>query len=367
MFRNFIVLRISLLALLIAIDSAQGATERVLCQVNLAQYGFNFDEHSPVADYSGLTFLSEDMLLVSIVQRQFHSGAQSMFVDSPSSTLLLVDTNQGRVISLADMPIEKWWGAIQFAAGGQFVLWNRSGIQICGSNFKCGSPINGQELRLVSPRGTTAVVLNHRNEVRDDIGSWGELDVLDVQQTKIVAMFPCRLPDRSFEEIVPGDGVLLISNLINTFLRQPGKQDQRVQFNGKGTFADSRFLGPQTFAYFDWDASQAVIATLGPRELYRLPVQRVWRSGFLTTYKGTRFGLYEHGYTRLNTLLNFLDIDEGRPENFQRVRVFDTSSPNEIAQFNWDPRPHLVKPALSLNGRRLARIRGAVLEVLSVP
>ena len=348
---------------MIAWTCVHGASEQKVCRLNLAPFGFNVDARHRAADYSGLTFLADNLLLVSIVQRHFLPGAQPMLVDTPSSTLLLVDINQRRVISRTEVPVEKWSGAVQFAGTGRFVLWNQSGIRVCAVNFQCGSSMHAQELKLVSPKGATAVVLDYRNEERNLTGGYGELEIVDLRQMSIVATLPRRLPQ---EDIIPGDGVLLIRDLKRTFIRQPGGQDQPLQFDGRGTFNRSRFLDARTFAYFDWDSSQAVVATLGPRELYRLPVQKVWQAGFIPTLNGTRFGLYEHGYTSWNSLLNFYDIDESRPENFQRIRVFETSSSHKIAEFNWDPRPHLIEPALSPDGSRLARVRGAMLEVVDV-
>jgi hypothetical protein len=65
-------------------------------------------------------------------------------------------------------------------------------------------------------------------------------------------------------------------------------------------------------------------------------------------------------------VVNFLDIDGGRPENSQLVRVVDLSTGKEIATFEWDPRPFRTKPALSASGHKLARIRGGILEVFNI-
>jgi len=89
-------------------------------------------------------------------------------------------------------------------------------------------------------------------------------------------------------------------------------------------------------------------------------------TGFLTMTSGTRFGIYEHGYTRLNSAVNFLDIDEGRPENVQRVRVIDLSSGDEVSRFEWDPRSRSIKPAIAPDGHHIVRVKGGVLEVLQV-
>jgi hypothetical protein len=64
--------------------------------------------------------------------------------------------------------------------------------------------------------------------------------------------------------------------------------------------------------------------------------------------------------------MNFLDIDDGRPRNFRRAGVIDMSSGNEVYKLEWDPRPHLIKPALSPSGHRIARVMAGILEVFQV-
>ena len=79
----------------------------------------------------------------------------------------------------------------------------------------------------------------------------------------------------------------------------------------------------ESLACLDHDASEVVITDMNARPIRRYKVEKAWRTGFLPTASGTRFGIYEHGYTLLNSIVNFLDIDDGRPQNFQRVRVID--------------------------------------------
>jgi hypothetical protein len=339
------------------------AEPQTVYSLDLRAYGFNVEEGKWwIGDASALTFVSDRLLLVSITQRTWHGGANPMFTDSPSSRLLLVDLISRRVVSETSMPVEQQPNAVQFAGTGKVIIWNQQGIRTCTTGFECGEPLYVNELRLVSPKGTTAVAVH-----REKPGAWGKLEIIDLTTLRRSDDIPERLPDGSFEEIIPGDGSLLMSNLSQTVIKQRGEPDRNLRFNGKGTFDESRFLNPTTLAYFDWDNSCAVISTIAPHELYRRPVEKVWKAGILPTVDGTRFGLYEHGYTRWNSIVNFLDIDEGRPENFQRVRVFDTTSGSLITDLEWDPRPHNVKPSLSMDGHFLARVRGALLEVLAVP
>jgi hypothetical protein len=125
-------------------------------------------------------------------------------------------------------------------------------------------------------------------------------------------------------------------------------------------------LNSELLACLDHDASEVVVTDMDARPVRRYKVEKAWRTGILPAASGTRFGIYEHGYTALNSLANLLDIDEGRPQDFQRVRVIDISSGKEVYKLEWDPRPYLTKPALSPSGHRLARVKAGILEVFQV-
>jgi hypothetical protein len=130
-----------------------------------------------------------------------------------------------------------------------------------------------------------------------------------------------------------------------------------------GNFPESRFLNSELLACLDWYASEVVVTGMDAKPIRRYAVAKAWRTKLISTASGTRFGILEHGYTLLNSLFNFLDIDDGRPENFQRVRVIDVSSGKELGLLEWDPRPSGIKPALSPSGRLIARVRAGILEV----
>jgi len=143
---------------------------------------------------------------------------------------------------------------------------------------------------------------------------------------------------------------------------------EEVPFNidEKGTFPEFRFLNSGSLAGLDHDASEVVVMSVDGKQIRRYKVAKAWRTSFLPATSGTRFGIYEHGYTALNSIINFLDIDDGRPQDFQQVRVIDMLSGNEVSRLEWDPRPHLIKPALSPSGHRVARVRAGILEVFQV-
>jgi hypothetical protein len=92
------------------------------------------------------------------------------------------------------------------------------------------------------------------------------------------------------------------------------------------------------------------------KPIRRYRVDKSWRSGILPAASGTRL----HS-------LNFLDIDEGRPQPFERVRLVDVSSGKEVYQLAWDPRTLLTKPAISPSDRRLSRVRMFPSEIVLTP
>jgi hypothetical protein len=61
--------------------------------------------------------------------------------------------------------------------------------------------------------------------------------------------------------------------------------------------------------------------------LFRVPVQARWEMpGVLASASGNRFCFHEKGYTAWNSFVNFLDIDHGRPVNFESIYVMSTDS-----------------------------------------
>jgi hypothetical protein len=194
--------------------------------------------------------------------------------------------------------------------------------------------------------------------------------VLDVESFRQIAALAA--PESVYgSSVIPGDNALLISRGPSQFaIRQPGKEDKLVDFERGGSFPLSRFLNDETFAYVEHSSNEAIVADLDGRQLRRYKLEKAYRTSFLPTASGKRFGIYEYGFTFWNSVLNFSDLDETRPPNFQRVRVIDISSGAEVAGFEWDPRQsplrHTIEPRLSLSGHRLARVEAGILEILQV-
>lgn len=89
----------------------------------------------------------------------------------------------------------------------------------------------------------------------------------------------------------------------------------------------------------------------------------------VTAAYGSRFCYYEAGYTAWNSFVNFLDIDSGRPLNFELINVLSIDSGKSLLELHLDPRPYigpLTVPALSPDGRQLAVISHGFLEVFEI-
>jgi hypothetical protein len=84
----------------------------------------------------------------------------------------------------------------------------------------------------------------------------------------------------------------------------------------------------------------------------------------------TEFAVREQRYTRWNSITHFTDIENTRPFDFEKVRVFDASSGRVLFSLEQDPRPYVAaspSPALSPDGRHIALIDRGILNVYRLP
>jgi hypothetical protein len=86
-----------------------------------------------------------------------------------------------------------------------------------------------------------------------------------------------------------------------------------------------------------------------------------------TSTNGARTVTSELRSTIWNKIRHPLDIDEPSPPDFRRITVYDNQSGKALLSLHYNPGNHLVGPALSPNGTKLAIVRGTVLEVYDVP
>lgn len=323
---------------------------------DLRSFGFVTDSHGQImGNFPDITFLSDSLLLVTVNTR-LYAPVVPMFTDQPISKLLLFDVAHGTLLKATEMPVEKSVGSIRATQGENFALLNESGLHLCSAALECSSQISTAGPLFVSPEGSRIVVGgNGQTEQR----------LLESRSLRELESFRWMSPS-----VIPGDEELLIRQNEKLYLRLPGKPDKPIPFGGEGIWPEARFLNRNTLADFESDKSLAV-ATLDGRILFRVPVTQRWhRSEISTARSGSRFCFHEAGYTTLNSILNFYDIDGGRPLNVETVKVMSTETGKNLLELRRDPRPYvglLAKPALSPDGRELALIRHGFLEVFSVP
>jgi hypothetical protein len=307
--------------------------------------------------------------VISVNQRVFSDNQflTPALSDDPPANILIVDVETGRIVSRGSMPAEKNPGAVQVVSDGRLAVWNLKGLQLCTPDLRCDPPLAGPGSVAVSPRGTRIV-----------FGGFGmtPFRVLDAESLSGVAKYDDPEGKYGFvlgRGVIPGAAALLISRGTSQFgIHQPGKADKVVEFDLGGDFGASRFLNDGTFVYLEHNSSEAVVADLDGRQLHRYKLQKVYQAGFLPTAEGKRFGIHEYGFTFWNSVANFdfLGFEDSRAPDFQRVRVIEVSSGNEVARLEWAPArsPHrgFIEPQLSPSGHRLARIVGGVLEIVAV-
>ncbi len=121
---------------------------------------------------------------------------------------------------------------------------------------------------------------------------------------------------------------------------------------------------------FDSKTSMA-IATLDGKVDYRMEIVPWWNGTEVVTASSSdsQFCIYDTGYTRWNKILHWYDIEDSRSRNFERLVIVETNSGKKRFELDDDPRPFIgfpVVPALSPNGRRIARIYRGELQVFDV-
>lgn len=332
-----------------------GQAGGAIVKVDLREFGYRFTGGAPIGDYTEMSFLSEDLLVVSVNQRSFPGSSASFNSDSPDSMIIVVDLKRGRVIRSGGLPVEKREGSVQPVVGERFAVLNEKGLQVCTVDFRCGAPLGKPGPVFTSPQGKRVVFGGAGLSPRR---------VLDLESMKQIAAFEAL----HSEGVIPGDRALLVARGRRSFVQRPGRAETSIQV-GTSNFSESRFLSDGTVGYIDGGWKEVRVADLDGNIMHRYKVEDAYRTSLLPTGDGKRFGIYEHGYSFWNRVANFLDIYDTRPENLQRVRVVDVSSGSQVALFEWNPRMlplgRLIKPQLSPSGHRLAKVEAGVLEVLA--
>ncbi len=324
--------------------------QKLVMSEDLRPFGFpDFHKDRNVSDYTEIQFLSDNLLLVTVNVRIFAKPTEPLFSDRGLAKLLLFNLDERKLVRAVDYPVEKSAGAVQVTEDSHFAILNQEGVHVCSADLSCGpqfttnGPViavaNGKEL-LVGGNARTDRVL---------------VDAMTLQVIKPVSRIEAAvlIAGSAYSQSL-FDGAALI----NTLPKAPA-----------GTIVMAK-LNPKTLATrATGEAAKVVIRNLDGTVLYQVPVTRAYQTAILPDGVGNRFCIEDQGYTRLNSIVNFLDIDQGRAFNFSRIRVLDTDSGKQVFETHWDPRPAWFAPvpAYSPGGHRLALIRHSKLEVFEIP
>jgi hypothetical protein len=124
------------LVLLIGIVPSFGTTsqDRPSFRADLTQFGFLNGRE--VGEYSSISFLSADLLLVAINQRQF-AAVEPLTTDNPPSTLVLFDVRKKQVVSRASIKVMKSAQSVVLLNDGNFLVSSASDIKLCSPDLRC--------------------------------------------------------------------------------------------------------------------------------------------------------------------------------------------------------------------------------------
>ncbi|HTV64787.1 MAG TPA: hypothetical protein VMD98_04235 [Bryocella sp.] len=305
-----------------------------------------------VGSFTDISFLSDDLVLVTVNTTTFGDEGSSDF-DQPESRLLLFDLSRRGAPTTVAMPVRKAKDSVQSAGNGSFVLLNRAGLQICSPALQCGPAVETGGPMFLSPQGTR--IAAGRIEQK----------VLDGSTLRVLHEFGANEP-----KVIPGDTGLLYTQqgkLYVTLADHPGPQFV-LDTASTGVWPEARFLDAKTISAVQSDKSIA-IARLDGTILSRVPLSPgSFVAEISTSAAGSRFCFHDAGYSGWNAFLSFFSIE--RPFNLERARVVDVATGKAAFRLRWDPRPYvglLARPALSPDGHRLAVIRRGFLEVFAIP
>jgi hypothetical protein len=304
-----------------------------------------------VGNYSDVSFLSNDLVLVTVNTTTFGADDSSPF-DLPASKLLLFDLSRHDAPTATEMPVRKARDSVQSAGNGSFVLVNQAGVQICSPELQCGPAVQTGGPLFLSPQGTRIAVGRR------------EQKVLDGTTLQVLHEFGANEP-----KVVPGDNGLLYAQNEKLYVKFDDKPEPQfvLDTGSTGVWPGASFLNSNSVSAVQSDKSMA-IATMDGKVLFRVPLsQGSFIAEVSTAASGARFCFHDAGYTGTSALLNFFSIE--RPFNLERVNVMDVASGKSRFRLRWNPRPYvgeLSRPALSPDGHRVAIIRHGFLEVFEV-
>lgn len=314
-----------------------------------------------MASYNQLAFLSDNLLLIAINQTSRNGPVDRADVDLPPATFLIFDTSQKKLIRTSERPLEKYSYSVQPLKNERFAIRNQSGVQVCSTDLACGLPVSipGGGPLLASPSGDSFVGggFGHTQQILFESDSLRELNRFDPAD----------------QSVIPGNGraFLHVEDGV-PHITEAGKAIQTLPFHAiTGSYIPySRFLSDSEVGISE-STTTLLVSRLDGSMLYRMPVNAWYRwTSLICSTGGKRFGVREIDYSRFNSIIHFMDIDNHRPFDRERIRLLETANGRLVFEIQDDPRPYLNQltlPALSPDGHRLAVIRSGFLEVYDVP
>lgn len=319
--------------------------QNLVFEQDLRPHGYpDFKKDRYVSDYTEVQFLSDDLLLVSVDVRVFDTPVKPLLSDERASapSLLLFSLGKQKLVTSAEYPVDEFTNSVGATQNGQFVVLNHEGVHVCNADLTCGALFATKGPIRVLPGGTRLLVGGNGQT---------EVDLLDASTLQVLKH--------------PAPRNLSMGLVEGVFLAPRRARGPLAASKGQGEIINETTVASSDSA----DERTIAIRRVDGDALYQIPVTAAYETTLAPNRSGSRFCTFEQSYTRWNSIVNFLDIDGGRPHNFARVRVFDTDSGKQLFEMNWDPRPSqtVPPPALSPDGHKLALIRYSELEVFDIP
>jgi hypothetical protein len=336
----------------------QQASPEPFFKQDLTPYGFPTEGYGQtIQNYTDVVFLTDNLVLVSVNTRTLGS-VELINTDVPLSKLVLFDLPTKAVVKTTDFAVEKGHDSVKSLIDGRFALLNETGVNFCSQMLECQKAIDSANPLFVSPRGT-----------RIAVGGNGQTPqrVLETNSLKELGEFAWKAA-----RVIPGDNGMLLARDDKLYVQTSDSSERQLPFRDPySSWPHERFLNDKIVAGFISENSLGV-ARLDGTILYQKPVKQFWGSlnEILPTVPGTVFCFHEAGHTKLNSVINFLDIEDTRPYNTETITVFETESGRTVFRSEWDPRPYvgrLGSPAFSPDGHELAVMHGSYLEVYRIP
>jgi len=329
---------------------------------DLKSHGLKVDgREEGMASYNQLAFLGDDLLLIAINQTTNNRRVERADVELPPATFLIFDTSQRKLIRTSERPLEKYAYSVQPLKNERFAIRDQSGVKVCSTDLTCGlpKPLPGGGPLLASPSGDVFIGggFGHTQQILFDGVSLRELNRFDPADQSMI-------PGNERALFHVEDGVPHIT--------EAGKSIRTLPIHAiTGSYIPySRFLSNSEVGISE-STTTLLVSRLDGTMLYRVPVNAWYRAtSLISSTGGRRFGIREIDYSRFNSIIHFMDIDNHRPFDRERIRLLETASGRLVFEIQDDPRPYLNQltlPALSPDGHRLAVIRSGFLEVYDIP